>query len=86
MEGRVAYSRVTVRYESGTMMSRDFLGPVTGALGSLGSIFGYLAAILIVLGAVALPVGGAVWAARSLARRGKVTAEGAAAAEAPTSA
>lgn len=81
MEGRVAYSRVTVRYESGTMMSRDFLGPVTGALGSLGSIFGYLAAILIVLGAVALPVGGAVWAARTLARRGKV-----AAAEAPTSA
>ena len=74
MEGRVAYSRVTVRYESGTMMSRDFLGPVTGALGSLGSIFGYLAAILIVLGAVALPVGGAVWAGRSLARRGKMGA------------
>jgi hypothetical protein len=71
MEGRVAYSRVTVHYETGTPVTRDFLGPVTGALGSLGSIFGYLVAFLILVGAVALPLGGIVWAARRLNRLGK---------------
>lgn len=69
MEGRVAYSRITVHYETGTPVTSDFLGPVTGALGSLGSIFGYLAAFLILVGAVALPVGAVVWAARVLGRR-----------------
>ena len=71
MEGRVAYSRVIVRYETGTPVTSDFLGPVTGALGSLGSIFGYLAAFLILIGSVALPVGAIVWAARRLNRLGK---------------
>jgi multidrug efflux pump subunit AcrA (membrane-fusion protein) len=71
MEGRVAYSRMTVNYETGTPVTRDFLGPVTGALGSLGSIFGYLAAFLIVVGAVVLPIGGVTWLARRLNRLGK---------------
>ncbi len=71
MEGRVAYSRVTVHYESGTPVTSDFLGPVTGAVGSLGSIFGYLVAFLILIGAVALPLGGVVWVARRLNRLGK---------------
>jgi Domain of unknown function (DUF4349) len=71
MEGRVAYSRVTVHYESGTPVTSDFLGPVTGAVGSLGSIFGYLVAFLILIGAVALPLGGIVWVARRLNRLGK---------------
>lgn len=71
MEGRVAYSRVTVHYESGTPVTRDFLGPVTGAVGSLGSIFGYLVAFLILIGSVALPLGGIVWVARWLNRLGK---------------
>lgn len=70
MEGRVAFSRVTVHYETGTPVTRDFLDPVTGALGSLGSIFGYLVALLILIGAVALPVGGVWWAARRLSRPG----------------
>jgi Domain of unknown function (DUF4349) len=70
MEGRVAFSRVTVHYETGTPVTRDFLDPVTGALGSLGSIFGYLVALLILIGAVALPVGGVWWAARRLSRLG----------------
>ena len=69
MEGRVAYSRVTVRYETGAAATRDFLAPVTGALGSLGSIFGYLAALLILVGAVVLPLGGLWWGSRVLRRR-----------------
>jgi hypothetical protein len=70
MEGRVAYSRVTVHYETGAPVSGDFLGPVSGALGSLGSIFGYLVAFLILIGSIALPVGGVWWAARWLSRLG----------------
>ncbi|MCL4673888.1 MAG: DUF4349 domain-containing protein [Sphingomonadaceae bacterium] len=69
MQGRVAYSTVTVRYETGAMVASDFLGPVTGALGSLGSIFGFLVAALIVLGAIALPISAVVWAARAINRR-----------------
>lgn len=69
MQGRVAYSTVTVRYETGAMVASDFLGPVTGAIGSLGSIFGVLVAFMIVLGAVALPIVGVVWAGRAINRR-----------------
>ncbi|QUL36468.1 DUF4349 domain-containing protein [Erythrobacter sp. JK5] len=68
MEGRVAYSRVTVRYETGIPVSSDFLGPVQGAVGSLGTIFGYLVALLILVGSVALPIGGVVWLVRRLTR------------------
>ncbi len=68
MQGRIAFSRVTVHYETGTPVTSDFLAPVTGALGSLGSIFGYLAAFLILAGAVVLPLGGIVWGARALSR------------------
>lgn len=76
MEGRVAYSRVTVHYESGTAATRDFLAPVSGALGSLGSIFGYLIALLILVGAVVLPLGGVWWGSRVLRRRLSATAPG----------
>lgn len=69
MQGRVAYSKVTVNYETGTPVTSDFLGPVTGVLGSLGTIFGYMLAILIIVCAVALPIGGIVWASRALGRR-----------------
>ncbi len=69
MEGRVAYSKVNVHYQTGTPVTSDFLAPVTGALGSLGSIFGYLVAFLIVVGAIVLPMGGALWAVRALGRR-----------------
>lgn len=66
MQGRVAYSNVTVRYETGQPVTNDFLKPVQGALGSLGSIFGWTLAIMIVLGAIALPVGAVVWVGRKL--------------------
>lgn len=69
MEGRVAYSKVTVHYETGMPVTSDFLAPVAGALGSLGSIFGYMLAILIIVGAVLLPIGGIVWAGRTINRR-----------------
>lgn len=69
MEGRVAYSKVTVHYETGTPVTSDFLGPVAGALGSLGTIFGYMLAILIIVCAVVLPIGGMVWASRAIGRR-----------------
>ena len=72
MEGRVAYSRVTVRYETGIPVSSDFLGPVQGAVGSLGTIFGYLVAIVILLGSVAIPIGGAVWLVRRFTRPAEV--------------
>jgi hypothetical protein len=69
MDGRIAYSRINIRYETGNPVTSDFLSPVKTAVGSLGSILGYLAAILIILGAIALPLGGGVWAARGLSRR-----------------
>ncbi|MFM7377300.1 MAG: DUF4349 domain-containing protein [Erythrobacter sp.] len=69
MGGRVAYSRVTVRYETGGGAGDNFLRPIKGALGSLGSIFGMIAALLILAGAVALPLGGAWWAQNAVRRR-----------------
>lgn len=69
MDGRVAYSRVTVRYETGSTAGGSFLGPVQGAVGALGAIFGWFAALLILGAAVALPVGGAWWTQSVLRRR-----------------
>ena len=69
MEGRVAYSRVTVRYETGVPITNDFMTPVQGALGSLGSILGYLVALLILVGSVAVPIGGIIWGAKVARRR-----------------
>ncbi|GMN13248.1 DUF4349 domain-containing protein [Altererythrobacter sp. MTPC7] len=69
MEGRVAYSKVTVRYETGAPVTSDFLKPVQATLGSLGSIMGWVLAIMIVLGAIIAPVAGFVWAGRKVNRR-----------------
>ncbi len=55
MQGRVSFSRVKLSYASNTPVGADFLGPVTTALGSLGSILGILAAVLIVLAGIAGP-------------------------------
>lgn len=67
-QGRVAFSRMTLTYESATP-GGSFLRPVEGALGSLGGIFGTLAAVLIVLGSLALPVLAGVFGVRALRRR-----------------
>jgi hypothetical protein len=69
MKGRVAYSKVVVNYESATPMAGRFLTPVREAFGSLGSIFGLLAAIAIVLAAIGGPIGLAAWAFRRLRQR-----------------
>ncbi len=69
MEGRVAYSRVTVHYETGMPISNDFLSPVEGAVGALGSILGYVVAALILIGSVALPLGLVIWGIRAGRRR-----------------
>jgi hypothetical protein len=67
-QGRVAFSRMTLTYESATP-GGSFLRPVEGALGSLGGIFGTLAAVLIVLGSLAVPVLAGVFGIRALRRR-----------------
>jgi hypothetical protein len=64
MQGRVAYSRVNIRYESGAPVANDFLAPIQAAAGSLGSILGFVIGALIVLGAVLVPLGALVWLAR----------------------
>ena len=72
-QGRVAFSRMTLTYESATP-GGSFLRPVEGALGSLGSIFGMLLAFLIVVGAVVGPVVLAALGIRHLGRRANARA------------
>ncbi len=67
-QGRVAFSRMTLIYESASPAG-SFLRPIEGALGSLGGIFGTFAALLIVLGSLALPVLAGVLGVRALRRR-----------------
>lgn len=69
MQGRVAYSTVTVRYETASPVGGDFLSPIQGAIGSLGSVAGFVIAALILMGAAALPVIAVVLGGRALARR-----------------
>lgn len=75
MKGRVAYSRVNIRYETGAAVTNDFLTPIQSALGSLGSIFGFLIAAFILLAAFAVPVGGLLLGGRALKRRLATTGE-----------
>lgn len=72
MRQRVAFTRVNIDYASADAPAGDFLGPVSTAVASIGSILGYLLAIAIVLGSVALPIAGGIyglhWAKARLAR------------------
>ena len=67
-KGRVAFSRMTISYETATP-GGSFLGPIEGALGALGSIFGMLIAVLIVLGAIAGPLLAGAFGIRAVRRR-----------------
>lgn len=67
-KGRVAFSRMTITYETANP-GGSFLNPIENALGSLGSIFGVIIAMLIVLGAVVGPLLAAVFGIRYFARR-----------------
>jgi hypothetical protein len=69
MNGRVAFSRLNIDYQSVAPAAGSFLAPIRGALGSLGTIFGGMVAILIVLGAVGLPMLAIALAVRRLRRR-----------------
>lgn len=70
--GRVAFSRVNLEYTSGAAPTSDFLSPIEGALGSIGGILGSIVAALIVLLAIALPLGGIAAAGVWLRRRLRV--------------
>lgn len=67
-KGRVAFSRMTITYETAAR-GGSFLKPIEGAIGSLGSIFGVLIAVLIVLGAIGGPLLAGVFGIRALQRR-----------------
>jgi ribosomal protein L10 len=70
-KGRVAFSRMDIDYAPPSGAASEFTAPIEGALGSLGGIFGSLVAVLLVLLAIALPIGGAIagvlWLRRRLA-------------------
>ena len=69
MRGRVAYSNMTVSYESGKPSSGGFVDPIRSALGSLAGIFGTMISTLIVLLAVLVPLGLLGWLVWRLWRR-----------------
>src|SRR6478752_1506878 len=64
-KGRVAFSRMTITYETATP-GGSFLKPIEGAVGSL---FGVLIAMLIVLGAIVGPLLAGILGIRHLTRR-----------------
>lgn len=64
MRQRVAFTRINVDYSTAAAPSSDFLGPVSTAVASIGSILGYLLAIMIVLGSVAIPITAGVYGVR----------------------
>lgn len=69
-QGRVAYSKVAIDYAPATAATSDFTAPIASAVGSLGSILGGLAALLIVLLSVGLPllgvIAGGIWLRRRM--------------------
>lgn len=64
MRQRVAFTRINIDYSTAAAPSSDFLGPVSTAVSSIGSILGYLLAIVIVLGSIAIPVTAGVYGVR----------------------
>jgi Domain of unknown function (DUF4349) len=68
-QGRVAMSRMTVRYESAAPVAGDFLGPVKGALGAVSGILGIVLAAMIIAATVAAPIGAVIWGIRRFRRR-----------------
>ncbi len=56
MSGRVAYSRLNLSYESGSPSSGGFIEPIRAAIGSIGAILGMIAAALIVIATIGVPL------------------------------
>ena len=63
MKGRVAYSQMTISYESGARVTGGFAEPIRNAWGSLGGILGSMIAFFMVALTVILPVGALAWLA-----------------------
>ncbi|MFV0643739.1 MAG: DUF4349 domain-containing protein [Sphingomonadaceae bacterium] len=61
VQGRVAFSRVNVHYESGAAPASDFMAPIRSVSGSIGSILGWMVALLILTGTVFGPVALVTW-------------------------
>jgi len=59
---------MTLTYESATP-GGSFFKPIEGAVGSLGAIFGTLAAFLILIGSFVVPVLAGVFGVRALRRK-----------------
>lgn len=56
MQGRVAFSRVSIAYTSGAPSAGGFLEPIRDAAGNVGSILGSIIAMLILVLAVGVPL------------------------------
>ncbi len=62
MRGRVAYSTMSVSYESGTPATGSFADPIRNTWNSLGGILGTMISVLIILTVVLVPLALLVWA------------------------
>jgi len=66
MRGRVAFSQMSISYESGSPRSGGFSAPIANAWGSLGAILGTIIAFMMMALTVVLPIGLIVFAAHRL--------------------
>lgn len=57
MQGRVDFSRVNIRYSSGSPASGGFVAPIRAAVGSIGTLLGTIIAAIIVALTVLIPLG-----------------------------
>lgn len=65
-QGRVTFSKLDVNYSSSDVVAGSFVDPIKSAM---GSILGTIVAILMVLGTIILPLGGAVIGVWAIARK-----------------
>ncbi|WP_232367331.1 DUF4349 domain-containing protein [Altererythrobacter lutimaris] len=69
MRGRVAFSQMSISYESGARVPGGFSDPIRNAWGSLGGILGSMIAFLMIATTVILPLGLIAWLAFKLWKR-----------------
>lgn len=68
-KGRVAFSTLAIDYEPQGAFGSGFLTPIKAVFGGLGTVLGYVVALLLLAGAILVPVMGAVHAGRWANRR-----------------
>ncbi|XUU59464.1 DUF4349 domain-containing protein [Erythrobacter sp. HA6-11] len=69
VRGRVAFSQMSISYESGARVTGGFSEPIRSAWGSLGGILGSMIAFLMVATTVILPLGLLAWLGFKLWKR-----------------